>query len=56
MINQAGFVFNYKYKVTDFLELSGTFLEGSSIDDSFASPAANISESEIFLIDAMFSF
>ncbi len=56
MINQAGFVFNYKYRITDFLELSGTFMEGSSIDESFASPAANFSESEIILIDAMFSF
>ena len=56
MVNQAGFVFNYKYKLTDFLDLGLLFLEGSAIDNSFSAPAANFSESEILILDAMFSF
>ncbi len=56
LLNQAGFAFNYKYKITDFFEISGSYLEGSAIDATYSSPAANISESEILLIDAILSF
>ncbi len=56
MVNQAGYVINYKQMFTDFFNLSVTYLVGDSIDDDYLAPPGNKGNIQVLLIDGVVSF
>ena len=56
MVNQAGYVINYKQMFTDFFNVSVTYLVGDSIDDDYLAPPGNKGNIQVLLIDGVVSF
>ncbi len=55
-VNQGGYVVNYKKMLTDFFNLSVTYLVGDSIDDDYLASPGKAGDTQVLLIDGVVSF
>ncbi len=55
-LNAAGFILSYKYAVTDFFTLGGTYMDSSAIDDEFTADVVAKDDVKLLQLDAAVKF